>query len=976
MIESIIARTLRLVETSQSVIRIVGLSATLPNYRDVAQFLRVNPSRGMFFFDASYRPVPLTQTFVGVKEANAMKRLNVMNAIAFDKAVAAIKRGKQVMVFVHSRKDTGKSARVFKEMAGKSPGLARLLSPMSGEEAEDGGGGGGGLLASAAGATAVTAIQGEGRVELSEREWVRMQHDVSKSRNAELKELFPSGLGIHNAGMLRADRNLTEKAFAAGAIKILVCTATLAWGVNLPAHTVIIKGTQIYDAEAGGYKDLGMLDVTQIFGRAGRPQFDVSGEGVIITAEDSLAHYLTILTNSVPIESSFIRALPDHLNAEVVSGTVTNVREAVTWLSYTYLYVRMLRNPLAYGMGFDATEDDPLLEQRRLQLVLDAAKRLGHCQMVRLDERSGNLAVTDLGRVASHYYIHNDSIETFNTVTDGYATAGVEPGYPEVLDLISQADEFRNVKVRDEELGELDALKSGAHVRITGDVAHTRGKVNLLLQAYISRRPLRGFTLISDTAYITQSAGRIARALFEIFLRRGAAPLALSLLSVSKAVDKQLWWDASPLWQALGWGLPADIITKLEASGAPLEELCDCSASELGALVHHPSAGPRIAKALGELPYLEVEADVQPITRAVLRVTLHLTAAFEWNDRAHGTSGAEPWWVWIEDEAQGKVLHSEFVQVTRRHCGGGAPIVLECCVPVFEPLPASYWVRAVSDRWMGLQSLTELSFRSLSLPERTQPHTNLLNLAPLPVRALRNARYEALYSGSFSHFNPVQTQIFHALYESDTPVLLGAPTGSGKTVAAELALFRLWAAHPGAKAVYVAPLKALVAERIRDWQRKFGGSGGRSVVELTGDVTPESGVLARADVIVTTPEKWDAVSRRWRSRAFVRSVGLVILDEVHLLGEERGPVLEVIVSRMRFMAAAAAAAAAVSSDTARAPVPVRFVGLSTALANARDLADWLGVDPSGVGLFNFRPSVRPIPMEVHIQGFPGKHFCE
>ncbi len=53
--------------------------------------------------------------------------------------------------------------------------------------------------------------------------------------------------------------------------------------------------------------------------------------------------------------------------------------------------------------------------------------------------------------------------------------------------------------------------------------------------------------------------------------------------------------------------------------------------------------------------------------------------------------------------------------------------------------------------------------------------------------------------------------------------------------------------------------------------------------------------------------------------------------------------------------------------------PVRIIGLSTALANARDLADWLGIKQ--MGLYNFKPSVRPVPLEVHIQGFPGKFFC-
>jgi activating signal cointegrator complex subunit 3 len=71
-----------------------------------------------------------------------------------------------------------------------------------------------------------------------------IRKDVSKSRNGQVKQLFEAGFGIHHAGMLRSDRNLVEKLFADGHIKVLCCTATLAWGVNLPAHTVIIKGTQ------------------------------------------------------------------------------------------------------------------------------------------------------------------------------------------------------------------------------------------------------------------------------------------------------------------------------------------------------------------------------------------------------------------------------------------------------------------------------------------------------------------------------------------------------------------------------------------------------------------------------------------------------------------------------------------------------------------------------------------------------------
>ena len=170
--------------------------------------------------------------------------------------------------------------------------------------------------------------------------------------------------------------------FAEGAIKVLCCTATLAWGVNLPAHTVVVKGTDVYNPEKGKNVDLSILDVQQIFGRAGRPQFDTSGEATLITNHQALSRYLDKLVRAVPIESTFIKQIADHLNAEIVGGTVTNLNEAATWLSYTYLYVRMLKNPLAYGISGDQKADDPMLRSHCLQLVTDAAKYLSTNRMI------------------------------------------------------------------------------------------------------------------------------------------------------------------------------------------------------------------------------------------------------------------------------------------------------------------------------------------------------------------------------------------------------------------------------------------------------------------------------------------------------------------------------------------------------------------------------------------------------------------
>jgi replicative superfamily II helicase len=155
-------------------------------------------------------------------------------------------------------------------------------------------------------------------------------------------------------------------------------------------------------------------------------------------------------------------------------------------------------------------------------------------------------------------------------------------------------------------------------------------------------------------------------------------------------------------------------------------------------------------------------------------------------------------------------------------------------------------------------------------------------------------------------------------------------------------------------------MKALVRERVADWNKRVCRQTNKKLVELTGDVTPDLKTIEEADIIITTPEKWDGISRSWQTRGYVRKVSCVIIDEIHLLGGDRGPILEVIVSRMNY----------IGSQLDR---KVRIVGLSTALANARDLADWLGIKE--VGLFNFRHSVRPVPLEVYIDGFPGKNYC-
>lgn len=117
VIESLVARTLRLVETEQRLIRLVGLSATLPNYIDVALLLRVNLQVGLFSFDSSFRPVPLRQTFIGIKGHSRSTILENTNTVCFNQMMQYAQQGHQVMIFVHARTETLKTARTMLRMA-------------------------------------------------------------------------------------------------------------------------------------------------------------------------------------------------------------------------------------------------------------------------------------------------------------------------------------------------------------------------------------------------------------------------------------------------------------------------------------------------------------------------------------------------------------------------------------------------------------------------------------------------------------------------------------------------------------------------------------------------------------------------------------------------------------------------------------------------------------------------------------------
>ena len=598
-------------------------------------------------------------------------------------------------------------------------------------------------------------------------------------------------------------------------------------------------GTQMYSPEQSRWIELSPLDIMQMMGRAGRYGMDSEGEGIIITQHTELQFYLSLMNQQLPIESQLVKKLPDCLNAEVVLGTITNIKDAVDWLGYTYLFVRMIRNPTVYGIPVDEIDSDPTLYNFRHNLVHTAASILDKNNLIKYDRKSGNLQYTTLGRVASHYYVAHDTINTFNEY--------LKPSMNEIeiFRLFSMSGEFKQIYVREEEKIELTKLISRVPIPIKEGIEESSAKVNVLLQAYISRLKLEGYALAADMTFIQQSACRIFRSLFEIAIKKNWSVLATKILTICKMVERRIWLSQSPLRQFSS--IPEVIIRKLEKnSDIPWERYYDLKPQDLGEMVKIPKMGKSLYKYIHMFPKLILSANIYPITRSLLKVDLSILPDFEMDLSVHDVTGIL-FWILMVDLDDEKILHYEpFMLKLYNGNNNMTEHHINFTVPLFEPLPPQYFIKVISDRWLHAESILPVSFRHIILPNKFPPPTELLDMRPLPVSTLGKNISEKLYSNytyyySTSHttnptilkiahslnstatttttkngihidyFNAIQTQTFAALYEHDDSVLICAPTGSGKTICAEFAILRMLQLNPeDGKCVYIAPKEVCI----------------------------------------------------------------------------------------------------------------------------------------------------------------------
>ncbi|MBU2496700.1 MAG: DEAD/DEAH box helicase [Nanoarchaeota archaeon] len=182
--------------------------------------------------------------------------------------------------------------------------------------------------------------------------------------------------------------------------------------------------------------------------------------------------------------------------------------------------------------------------------------------------------------------------------------------------------------------------------------------------------------------------------------------------------------------------------------------------------------------------------------------------------------------------------------------------------------------------------------------------------------------YEKLQD-RIKEFTPPQEKAIKAGLLQGKNILVSAPTASGKTLIAELAMIKQILDNNG-KAIYTVPLKALATEKYNEFKTKYEDLGIKIALSI-GDLDSADNYLHNYDIIICSNEKLDSLIRHHAD--WLHNVKVIIIDEVHLLNEpNRGPTLEVIITMLNEI------------------LKAQFIALSATIGNPEELADWLGAE--------------------------------
>ena len=353
--------------------QIVTLSATVANSHEIADWLACE------LVESDWRPTKLVEGvfehgMIRMRDGSTFRVNSSGISSAVDLAIDSVDGGGQALIFAETRKRAASLAAKAAEAVYKRLDKAAIeLAVKTSSE----------ILA-----------RGD-------------DSEITKT----LAKLVSKGVAFHHAGLAPSSREIVESSFRKGVIKLLTATPTLAAGVNLPARRVVIASILRYDSEYGRNLPISVLEYKQLCGRAGRPQYDTSGEAIIVSeygtnAEELYDHY--VLGNPEPLRSQLSNdsAIRFHLLSNIATVPGMKKPEIHDLFSRT-LFARQ------YGNG---------TVEHKVEFALEYLE-----QEDLVKSRNDRYIATDFGRRTSLLYINPVTAVKFRDALQGLEHTAVTP---------------------------------------------------------------------------------------------------------------------------------------------------------------------------------------------------------------------------------------------------------------------------------------------------------------------------------------------------------------------------------------------------------------------------------------------------------------------------------------------------------------------------------------------------------------------
>nr|UXY87147.1 U5snrnp200 [Cryptomonas sp.] len=746
ILEQIILRFLKKPNIKIQDCRIVGISATLPNYQDVGHFIRANPFDSIYYFGQTYRKIPIDHILIAIKNnIRAFFPSNLLNNIILKKVQQIMHSNisNKIIIFVHSRKDTLKTGMFL---------LKKLR---------------------------YSSVSFLNKTNFKVNHFI---NSASKINEKYVKYLTINGIGIHHAGLSRSDKTIVENLFVLNKISLLISTSTLAWGVNLPATHVIIKGTKVYSPKKSSWVEISNVNLIQMIGRVARIQSTSKNQGILITTDKDYIFYKKLFNQRIPIESRLIFVLPDSLNVECSRKNINSISTAKNWLSNTFLWIRFHRLILERKNSITKFIANNLISSFNELLLSQICCELNNAKMIKCNYKNKSISSTIFGSIASKFNLN------YQTIIILIEKLSPNINQAELVQLFSFSSEFYNFYIRSEEKDELNGLAANSIFPIRENSRTSFFKANVLLQSYIGNLRIKNMSLAADLVYIGKIGGRYFRALFEIAVNKRWANLSSQSLNIYQFIRGRI--------------LPSQIISGLfithpsvgkyfkilRNKGFNIKSIKNFSKEEVNMVLQSRKGSFYIKRALERTPFFDLSVNLQPVTRNIMKISLLIKQKINL-EKIIKEKGVGLW-LFIEDHLSDLIVSYQYLWLEKKK----DKILISIVIPLFDnPFSPYFLLKLIMDNIIGSTDYIRVDLTKIKFPINYPILTETLNLKKTPnFRIFAGFRGGNIINEYFlSNFQIIQdsfVQLTGSVFKNQKNKMFFIPLKNSKEIYIELLL--------------------------------------------------------------------------------------------------------------------------------------------------------------------------------------------